>query len=82
MKKSLYFVLALLVMLFVLAWGGYGQRQNQRKTSWEYLTVSNWDSKYRKATDLNELGAQGWELVSVGTTDSSGNTLLYLKRVR
>ena len=82
MKKSLYFALALVVLLFALAWGGYGQRQSQRKILWEYLTVSNWDGKNQKATDLNQLGAQGWELVSVGTTDSSGNTLLYFKRVK
>lgn len=82
MKKSLYFVIAVLVLLFVLAWVGYGQRQDQRKPAWEYLTVSNWDGKQQKYTDLNQLGAQGWELVSVGTTDSGGNTLLYFKRVR
>jgi hypothetical protein len=82
MKKSLYFVLAVVALLFVLAFGGYGQRQSQGKISWEYLTVSNWDAQSQKATDLNKLGAQGWELVSVGTTDSSGNTLLYFKRVR
>ena len=82
MKKRLYLVIAPVVVLFVLAWGVYGQRQSQKKISWEYLTVTNWDSKNRKATDLNWLGAQGWELVSVGTTDSSGNTLLYFKRVK
>ena len=75
-------VLTLLALLFVLTWVGYGQRQSQRKTSWEYLTVSAWDAKSRKATDLNELGAQGWELVSVHNRDSSNDTFFYLKRAR
>jgi len=81
MKKGFYFVPAF-VLLFVLVLVGYGQRPGLRKTSWEYLTVPNWDSKSQKATDLNQLGAQGWELVSVGSPDSSGNSVLYFKRVK
>jgi hypothetical protein len=82
MKKSLYLGPAFFVLLFLLALGAYGQKQNQRRTSWEYLTIPNWDGKSQKATDLNNLGAQGWELVAVGATDSSGNAPLYFKRAR
>jgi hypothetical protein len=81
MKKGFYFVPAF-VLLFVLALAGYGQRQGQRKTSWEYLAVPSWDGKSQRPADLNQLGAQGWELVSVGSTDNSGNSLLYFKRVQ
>ena len=82
MKKSLYWVLAVIALLSVLGWTGYGQKQMTRKTSWEYLTISTGEARYRERAGLNQVGAQGWELVSVGTTDNSGNVVLYFKRAK
>lgn len=82
MKKSLYLVLTVIVLLSVLGWTGYGQKRSTRRPSWEYLTVSTGEAKYRELAGLNELGTQGWELVSVGTTDNSGNVPLYFKRAK
>jgi hypothetical protein len=82
MKKTIYLVIAVAVLLSALAWSGYGQRKGARKPSWEYLIVSTGQAEFRDAAGLNKLGAEGWELVSVGTTDNAGNSLLYLKRAR
>lgn len=82
MKKTFYLGLSLIALLCVLGWTGYGQKQSARKGSWEYLTVSTGEAKYREAAGLNGLGALGWELVSVGTTDNSGNVVLYFKRAK
>ena len=82
MKKNLYWVLTAVVLMFALGWTGYGQKQSTRKASWEYLTVSTGDAKYRDDAGLNALGAQGWELASAGTTDNAGNVLLYFKRAK
>jgi hypothetical protein len=54
---------ALLLMFCVLilaGWTGYGQKQGPPKTVWEYKIVSESDK-----LSLNDLGAQGWELVTV-----------------
>jgi len=82
MKKSLYLVFAVILLLSVLGWTGFGQKQKTRKPSWEYLTISTGEARYREPAGLNEVGAQGWELVSVGTPDNSGNVALYFKRAK
>ena len=79
MKKTFYWLFAAVVLLSVLSWTGYSQK-NTRHSSWEYLIVSTGDARYRDAKGLNALGWQGWELVSVGTTDNAGNNQLYFKR--
>jgi len=79
MKKTFYWMFAVVVLLSVLSWTGYSQKST-RQASWEYLIVSTGDARYRDAKGLSTLGWQGWELVSVGTTDNAGNAQLYFKR--
>lgn len=48
---------------------------------WEYLTSYGGTNSTDAQQRLNELGVEGWELVSVVPPhDPSGQTVLYLKR--
>jgi hypothetical protein len=51
-------------LLCLIGWTGYAQRSRPRRPTWEYksATFSNGNT-FEK--ELNELGAQGWELVEV-----------------
>ena len=51
--------------------------------AWEYLTAHGGTNSRDAQTRLNDLGVDGWELVSVVPPhDPSGQTVLYMKRPR
>jgi hypothetical protein len=65
-------------------WSGYAQQQSSAKTRWDYLVLQGVEITVSEQR-LNELGAQGWELVSVTFTcqgDRACYTAGYLKRAR
>ncbi|MCI0338941.1 MAG: DUF4177 domain-containing protein [Acidobacteria bacterium] len=66
MRLRINWVLVLLVVvaMFVCGWTALGQRQVVTPTQWEY-TVKHTGTIEKTPTVLNELGAQGWELVNV-----------------
>jgi hypothetical protein len=74
-------VIALALCLLVLAtWSVYGQKQaapkeSAPKTTWEYRVVSETDK-----ISLNDLGAQGWELVTVEM--GGAQEVYYFKRAK
>jgi hypothetical protein len=82
-------LLATVVLLCLIAWTIYGQKQTPPKVSWEYQ-VTGFNSWVEASGKLNEFGSQGWELVSVtevGSTanqegGSHGSVTVYLKRAR
>lgn len=49
-----------LAALCIVGWTGYGQGQNSSRKNWEYAHTDN-----PTLENLNKLGEQGWELVSV-----------------
>lgn len=50
-------------------------------TLWEYRTALGGSSSVDAEARLNALGGEGWELVTVvPPQDSSGQTVLYMKR--
>jgi hypothetical protein len=60
-KINLPVILIAVVVLSLIGWTVYGQKpQSQPKVTWEYKVVSESDK-----LPLNDLGAQGWELVTV-----------------
>ena len=50
-------------------------------TQWEYRIVKNTDAMYSEIADmLNDLGSQGWELVSVNGKKPGKLKVFYFKR--
>ena len=82
MRTKLFLLVAMIVLTFSIAWVGHAQKENSR---WEYTVVHSFSSDNLQS-QLNALGASGWQLVSV-TEISFGNpgqnnVTLYLKRAR
>jgi hypothetical protein len=79
MKQKTYVVLLVIVLLCSIGWTGYSQQKRDSKTTWEFTSVSS-------EKEANELGAQGWDLVTVstGARDGNGNGIevFHLKRAR
>lgn len=76
MKKSVYLSLVI-VLLCVTGWVGYSQRRSSARPAWEYKSVWAGQQGFRGDETLNELGAQGWELVSATTTESHGHSYTF-----
>lgn len=86
MNSKLHVSLIIIALLFLIGWTGQsmGQRSNAARQSWEYRveiapTFAGPGSFVDAAAaqqQLNQLGAQGWDLVSV----AGGQPLFYFKR--
>lgn len=75
-RKNLSFILMALVILSLIGWTVYGQKQaTPAKVTWEYKVVSETEK-----ISLNELGAQGWELVTVEM--GGAQEVYYFKRMK
>jgi hypothetical protein len=79
MKQRVLFALALTSVLTVVVWTGYGQKEKRLFASYEYQVIE--DPIQSRGMDygiqkLNELGAQGWEIVGFS------HSLIYLKRAK
>lgn len=89
MKTKLNLLIAAVVLLCLVGWTIYGQKQTPAKVSWEYH-VTGFNNWLEASGKLNEFGSQGWELVSVtevGSTTNQegghgGSVTVYLKRAR
>ena len=70
-------------MFCFLGFNIHGQKLSSGRTNWEYKSVFS-SAGFEYA--LNDLGAQGWELIAidVNRTDNNGfkGTMYYLKRAR
>ena len=60
-KTHLIVILIVLTLLGLVGWTASGQRRKVSQDMWEYRIVYTNDPE----KILNELGAQGWELVTV-----------------
>ncbi len=81
MKKIVGLAVIVVALLCAFGWNGYGQRKPTKPT-WEYKTLGDQDLSDQ---NLNELGAQGWELVSVtayGDLRTGHSQTAYLKRAK
>lgn len=55
--------------------------EEEPRKLWEYRTIFGGSSSNQAEQVINEIGAQGWELVAVVPPhDPSGQAVLYLKR--
>ncbi len=74
-KLSWPMILIALSILIFAGWTVNGQKQSQPKVTWEYKVVSETDK-----IALNDLGAQGWELVTVEM--GGAQEVYYFKRAK
>jgi Domain of unknown function (DUF4177) len=79
-KRLLLAVVAAALLLCAAGWTGYAQRGKTKRVTWEYktLTFTNQSVDKESFNALNELGAQGWELV--GVSEVGGIPSCFLKR--
>jgi predicted negative regulator of RcsB-dependent stress response len=80
MKTKFALVVGVIVMSTVLGWTVHAQKQDSQKVSWQYAVISfsnSVDAKWK----LDELGNEGWELVSV-TETTNGSVTIYVKRAK
>ena len=70
MKNKRYLPLLVVAVLFLVVWTGYGQAQRSSagpaRETWEYDILYNGvgiNAAFQQ--QLNQRGAQGWELVAV-----------------
>ena len=68
MRTRRYLILTTLALLCVIGWTVYGQQRNSRRPTWEYKSVYDRDGRFHGEQTFNELGAQGWELVTAATS--------------
>ena len=85
MKTKINLLIAAVVLLCLVGWTIYGQKQTPTKVSWEYH-VTGFNNWVEASGKLNALGNEGWELVSVtevgSTNERGGSITVYLKRAR
>ena len=84
MKTKILVTLMVVALISVTAWKSQGQPNEAASTCYEYQVLDDptetgpMDDGVKK---LNDLGAQGWELVGVSRGPSKP-TKLYLKRIK
>jgi len=81
MKNRRFAALVAVVLFCFIGWSGYaqGQRSYSVKQTWEYRAMTfNGTEAEKAAPQMNQLGADGWELVACGTTN--GWYVCYFKR--
>ncbi|MGB7922400.1 MAG: hypothetical protein WCF57_04070 [Pyrinomonadaceae bacterium] len=74
-KPYLFLMLAAIALIVLGSWAGYGQKQSPSRIVWEYKIVNE-----SEKISLNEMGAQGWELVTVAM--GGAEEVYYFKRVK
>jgi hypothetical protein len=72
--KRWYGSVLLFALLLLVVWSAFGQGKKQPKLTWEYKQAGR--ASNTGEPELNQLGAQGWEFVSV----NEDHTVFYLKR--
>jgi hypothetical protein len=84
MKSKIHWILTLVIVVFICFFGWTQQGRGSSKPLWEYKVIPSPSTYPEKEKLLNELGAEGWELVqhqSPNDIDHTGN-LFYLKRAK
>ena len=82
-KAKTGWIILIIAIVFITGWSGRGQSASEEATNkaWEYKVIHHLNEQ-----KLNELGAEGWELVTVLPAISSGSstgvTTFYLKRAK
>ena len=85
LKLNWLLVVGAIALSVLVGWTGYGQKRNGSRVTWEYKAVNLTSNNFNVAdyeAQLNQLGSQGWELVSE-KQDGGSNFIRYtLKRAK
>jgi Domain of unknown function (DUF4177) len=88
MKTKVWLVGIVAAVVFgLVGWTGYAQRQQRTpQTTWEYKVLFMPGVRNMSEKTMNELGAQGWELVTYQAINNEGGTMgagnYFFKRAR
>lgn len=88
MKTKIRLIAVVAIVAFgLVGWTGYGQRpQRVAQTIWEYKVLYVPGVRTMSEKAMNDLGAQGWELVTYQAINNEGGTIgagnYFFKRAR
>jgi hypothetical protein len=87
MKHKAWLAVAALLIFGLAGWTASGQRTRPAaQAEWEYKIVYVPGARMLSEKALNELGAQGWELITFQQLNQEGATIgagnVYLKRLK
>jgi hypothetical protein len=87
MKTKVWTIVIVAAVLFGLAgWTSYGQKQREERMTWEYRVVYAPGARNISESTMNQLGSQGWELVTFQAINNEGGTIgagnYFFKRAR
>jgi hypothetical protein len=79
LNKYRFLIVTLVSLLCVIGWTVSAQKHSAKRVVWEYKIESSTSEEV-----FNQLGAQGWELVTVSETrqGESGNLNYCFKRAK
>ena len=66
MKKQMYVFVSVTILLLIV-WTAFGQTRSIVKTTWEYKVIDTPTQAQSLERQLNSLGADGWEFVSIAS---------------
>jgi hypothetical protein len=88
MRKKVWLIAVVAAFVFgLMGLTGYGQRQQRGvQTTWEYKVMYVPGVRHMSERVMNDLGAQGWELVTFQAINNEGGTIgagnYFFKRAR
>jgi hypothetical protein len=77
MKNKWLLIVGVLVLVFTVGWVGRGQVNAPDNVKWEYLRVY---ADASQMSELNRVGAAGWELVTVACEANNPQCFYVFKR--
>lgn len=89
MKTRMWLIITVAAVLFgLVGWTGFGQRPRGAagQPAWEYKVVYVPGARNLSEKAMNEMGAQGWELITFQAINNEGGTIgagnYFFKRAR